>query len=149
MSFVLDASIAASWAFSDESHPTASRALSLLRTEEALVPPIWWFEIRNVLIGNERRKRLTAALTSDFLQKLSRLPIHIEPLPENGDLLALARAHALTVYDAAYLELAKRSLSPLATLDADLIRAARAEGIILIASDGRSAGKPPGKSGRR
>ncbi|MGO9269985.1 MAG: type II toxin-antitoxin system VapC family toxin [Terriglobia bacterium] len=40
--------------------------------------------------------------------------------------------HRLTVYDAAYLELAQRTGLPLATLDGDLQKAARAEGVALV-----------------
>ncbi len=36
--------------------------------------------------------------------------------------------HGLSVYDASYLELALREAIPLATLDAELAAAARAEG---------------------
>ena len=46
--------------------------------------------------------------------------------------LELARRHRLTFYDAVYLELAGRKRVPLATLDVDLIAAARAERIPLV-----------------
>ena len=46
--------------------------------------------------------------------------------------MALARKRKLTVYDAAYLELAKREALPLATLDRDLETAAIAEGVALF-----------------
>jgi predicted nucleic acid-binding protein len=51
---------------------------------------------------------------------------------DSDHLLHLARAHQLTAYDAAYLELARRLVLPLATLDRALIRAAEAEGTPLI-----------------
>ena len=50
-------------------------------------------------------------------------------------MLSLARRHRLTVYDAAYLELALRAALPLATLDATLSASARAEGVRLIGGD--------------
>ena len=59
MPFVLDASIAACWAFDDEDHPVAALALERVRTDEARVPSLWWFEVRNTLIVSERRGRLT------------------------------------------------------------------------------------------
>ena len=46
--------------------------------------------------------------------------------------MALARARKLTVYDAAYLELAQRERLPLATLDRALEKAAIAEGVALF-----------------
>ena len=46
--------------------------------------------------------------------------------------MTLARHRRLTVYDAAYLELALRHAVPLATLDQALANAARAEGVAVI-----------------
>ena len=46
--------------------------------------------------------------------------------------MALARRHRLTVYDAAYLELAQREGVPLATLDGHLAAAATAEGVPVL-----------------
>lgn len=132
MAFVLDASVAACWAFEDEDHPLAARALDRLRAEPALVPALWWFEVRNVLIVNERRGRLTEAITAAFLRAVARLDIAIDRTPDSAAVLALARVHRLSVYDAAYLELAQRAGAPLATLDAALARAARGEGVPLI-----------------
>jgi len=60
MAFVLDASITACWAFDDEDHPDAGLAFDRMRAEEAAVPSLWWFEVRNILIliVNERRRRV-------------------------------------------------------------------------------------------
>jgi len=129
MPFVLDASVAACWAFNDEDHPIAAQALERLRTDEARVPTIWWFEVRNTLIVNERRARITQSDTTRFLRALARLPITIDRAPEEYAVLTLARTHRLTIYDTSYLELAQRETLPLATLDADLARAALAENI--------------------
>jgi predicted nucleic acid-binding protein len=131
MAFVLDASIVACWAFDDEDHPVAAAALERIRTELAHVPAIWWFEVRNTLIVNERR-RLSDSDTSAFLRNLGRLDIVIDRSPDEESLLALARRHHLTVYDASYLDLALRHQVPLATLDEDLARAATAERLVLI-----------------
>jgi predicted nucleic acid-binding protein len=132
MPFVLDASVAACWAFEDEDHPTATLALERIRSDQARVPSLWWFEVRNTLIINERRGRLAEADTAAFLRGLSRLGVTVDRLPEEAGVMTLARKHRLTVYDASYLELAQRETLPLATLDADLLRAARAENLSLI-----------------
>ena len=132
MPFVLDASIAACWAFEDENHPAAALALERIRTDEALVPGIWWFEVRNTLVVNERRGRLSEADTAIFLRGLSRLGVTIDRTPEESAVLALARTHRLSVYDASYLELAQRERLPLATLDHDLRKAARTAGTALL-----------------
>lgn len=128
MAFVLDASVAACWAFADEAHPLAEAALLQARTEELVVPALWWFEIRNILVVNERRKRIAGKETSAFLAGISKLRIRNDRTPDEATLLGLARKHSLTVYDAAYLELAQRRRIPLATLDAALAAATRKEG---------------------
>ena len=132
MPFVLDASIVACWAFQDKDHARADLAFARIRTDEAIVPSLWWFEVRNLLVVNERRKRLTELDTDNFLRQISRLVLRIDRAPDEADVLRLARTRRLTVYDASYLELAQRESVPLATLDAHLARAARAESVLLI-----------------
>ena len=85
--------------------------------------------MRNILVVNERRKRLTEADSGIFLRELARLPITLDRTPDESEVLRLARTHRLSVYDASYLELAQRHTVELATLDADLIEAARAEAV--------------------
>jgi predicted nucleic acid-binding protein len=132
MPFVLDASITACWAFADEDHPVAALALERMRTDAALVPSLWWFELRNTLIVSERRGRLTETDTALFLREIARLPITVDRSPGEVEVLMLARRHRLTVYDASYLELAQREGVPLATLDGDLRGAAKATRISLL-----------------
>jgi predicted nucleic acid-binding protein len=132
MAFVLDASITACWAFRDEDHPDATAALHRMRDEEALVPPLWWFEVRNILVVNERRGRIPESDTASFLGYLSRLRVRIDQLPDENAVLRLARAHRLSFYDAAYLELALREQLPLATLNTDLRKGAKSERVKLV-----------------
>jgi predicted nucleic acid-binding protein len=131
MALVLDASITACWAFQDEDHPDARLAFHQMRSEEAVVPCLWWFEVRNILVVNERRRRIAESDTAAFLLNLSKLRIRIDRAPDESAVLRLARTHGLSVYDAAYLELAQREGLPLATLDADLKKAAAGEGVAL------------------
>ncbi len=132
MPFVVDASMAASWLLPDEKRPEASRAYARLADDEALVPYLWWYEIRNLFIIAERRGRIDSEQTRVALSLLSRLPIKFDHESLESALLYLAREHRLTAYDAAYLELAARYTLPLATLDHALAVAARAEKITLI-----------------
>jgi predicted nucleic acid-binding protein len=132
MPFVLDASIAATWALVDEDHPVADLAFDRIRADQAVVPTLWWFEIRNMLITAERRRRITEPETTGFLRDLSRLKVTTDSAPQEAELLALSRRHRLSVYDAAYLELGTRTGLPLATLDAALLRAAEAENLPLL-----------------
>jgi predicted nucleic acid-binding protein len=52
-------------------------------------------------------------------------------LREAAESLAVAREYGLTMYDASYLELARRSDLPLATIDRRLEAAARRSGITI------------------
>src|SRR5690348_4780625 len=132
MPFVMDASVAACWAFDDEDHPVAAKARGLIRTEKAQVPVLWWFEVRNTLIMNERRNRISERAVTEFLRQLAVLEIDVDTTPSERDVLALARRHRLTVYDSTYLELARRENVPLATLDNKLAAAATAEKVSVI-----------------
>jgi predicted nucleic acid-binding protein len=132
MPFVIDASVAACWAFGDEDHPVAAMALERIRADAARAPALLWFELRNILIVNERRKRLAEADTAGFLRSFARLGLTIDRSVVEADVLALARQRGLTVYDAAYLELARRERFALATLDVALAKAARDEGVALL-----------------
>ena len=127
--------VTACWAFADENHPDASLAFDRMRAEEGLVPGLWWFEVRNILIVNERRRRIAESDTASFLLNLSRLRIRVDGVPDENGVLRLARVHRLSVYDAAYLELAQRERLPLATLDADLRKAASCEGVALVSME--------------
>jgi predicted nucleic acid-binding protein len=135
MPFVLDASIPACWALLDEEDQRADAAFVRMKAEEAVVPSPWWLEIRNILVVNERRNRITEADTGVFLRDLAGLRIRVDRQPEEGVVLRLARTHRLSVYDASYLELALREAIPLATLDAELTAAAVAEGAPLIGTN--------------
>ena len=135
MALVVDASIIGCWCFPDETNPIADAAFDCLGTTAAVVPALWWFEVRNLLLVNERRGRLDAAGTAEFLADLGRLPIHIDREPRSDAIIALARAHRLTFYDAAYLELARRLDAPLGTLDRQLAGAARAAAVPLLGEE--------------
>jgi predicted nucleic acid-binding protein len=132
MPVVVDASVTISLYLADESDIVADSGFESLGSRVFLVPAIWWFEVRNGLVTNERRGRLDPAHTIGILAHLDHLPIRIDREPDGGTILTLARAHRLTFYDAAYLELALRAGAPLATLDRALAAAARAAGVPLV-----------------
>ena len=133
--FVLDASVALSWVFNEESNSFTEHILKSLESAHAVVPALWPFEVINTLITAERQGRVTIAQQAEFLEKLRALPIEIERRPATWlaqQILPLARMYKLSAYDAAYLELAIREGLPLATLDKDLIRAAKTAGVSLV-----------------
>ena len=136
--FVLDASVALSWCFAGdptENTPYSRAILERIQEADAVVPEIWPFEIANgIFVAYSRRKRITEADISDYIQLLGSLPIRVvrgEWL-RNVALESLARKHNLAAYDVAYLDLALREKLPLATSDQELIKAAVAEGVPLI-----------------
>ena len=135
MGLVLDASTTIAWALA-ESDRCAAQVWERMKSDHALVPTLWWFELRNALVVNERRGRITEQQTARFLRNVERLAITVDSTPDESGVLTLARRYRLTVYDAAYLELASRNALPLATLDAMLAIAARSEGVHLIGDDG-------------
>ena len=97
-----------------------------------MAPSLWWFEMRNIFISNERRGRPDGEKTNRALALLSDLPIQLDQAPDSTAQLELARRHRLSAYDAAYLELAQRLNLPLASLDQELCAAATAVGVELI-----------------
>jgi predicted nucleic acid-binding protein len=134
--FVLDASLALAWCFSDEADPYADAIAKKFPDIEALVPTLWHLEIANVLLVGERKDRCDQADTATWTTFLATLPITVDEQTSTrafGDILTLARTHNLSVYDAAYLELALRRRLPLASLDAPLQAAATAAGVALYA----------------
>ncbi len=132
MAVIPDVSAILALALEDEDASFAESVLEAIAADEAIVPTLFWFEIRNVLLMAERRKRIAAAQTTAFLSDLALLTFAVDDLPREAAVLDLARRRSLTVYDAAYLELALRRNAPLATLDQALIVAARKEGATLF-----------------
>ncbi|WP_414832597.1 type II toxin-antitoxin system VapC family toxin [Afifella sp. YEN Y35] len=136
MSLVLDSSVALSWFFRDEQTEISRVLLERVAAEAAVVPSLWRYEIANALQTAVRRQRIDTAFRDRALTNLAALPIEIDPECDDEAWAAsttLAERHRLTVYDAAYLELAQRRSLPLATFDTDLIAAAGEEMVPLAA----------------
>lgn len=134
MRFVLDNSVLVAWVLDDESGYADSVGESLA-TGEAVVPSLWPLEFSNVLLAAERRGRLNEAEVGRIRDHVLGLPIEVSadhPQRVLTEVLALARLHDLTVYDASYLDLAMRLGLPLASLDKRLVEAARRSGVPLF-----------------
>lgn len=143
--FVLDCSATLTWVFADEANPACDALLRDLEAgARAAVPSLWHLELANVLAGALRRGRIDQAGVEAFLGLLGAYAIHVDARTSErawSKTLDLAVQHGLSTYDAAYLELALRLDLPLATLDADLVRAATAAGVPLLVPRRRQAGK--------
>ena len=135
MSLILDCSATMAQVFQDETTLIISEVFDRVANSEAWVPELWRFEVFNTLNVSIRRGRIG-------LNDRGRILIHLDSLPIRFDTetyrfcwtktAELADLHKLTIYDAAYLELALRLTLPLATLDRDLRKAAQAEGVALL-----------------
>jgi predicted nucleic acid-binding protein len=133
--FVVDASVILAVLLPDEHSPQAETLIAGLTAAQAWGPQHWPLEVANGLLAAVRRRRIDERFRRGALEDAALIPVQIA-----GDTSALAWSslsdlavrHTLTVYDAAYLELARRRRLPLATLDRQLAEAARADGIDLV-----------------
>ncbi|MGA8349295.1 MAG: type II toxin-antitoxin system VapC family toxin [Isosphaeraceae bacterium] len=133
--FVLDGSVTMVWGFEDEADEYAEAILERMPDLQAHVPSLWPLEVANALLVGERRRRITPAETAQFIAILGAFPITVDDQTVAhawADTMHLARAHNLSSYDAAYLELAIRLGLPLAALDGKLKTAAGAMGVPLF-----------------
>lgn len=120
--FVIDASVALGWLLDDERTAASLQWLDQLRHRRALVPLLFWLEVGNALHVAAMRKRLAQPPLAVF-DSLRRLPITADtesPAIAAREAIELAARYDITVYDAAYLELARRARAPLVTHDAAL-----------------------------
>jgi predicted nucleic acid-binding protein len=130
--FILDGSVAIAWFMPDEAE---NDLLHRTAVEGAWAPMIWAIEVGNALSHSVRRKRIDLAARNRALDRLGVLPIRIDRstlVHAWRSTLELADRLNLTLYDACYLELAQRRELPLATLDKDLRKAAKALDIPLL-----------------
>lgn len=135
MSLILDSSITIAWLYSEESTTATAEVESRVIHRGAWVPSLWRLEVANILEMGVRRRRHSAAFRDATLGDLALLPVNTDPETDRqawGATIHLAERHRLSVYDAAYLELALRRTLPLATLDAELRKAATAEKVSLL-----------------
>lgn len=130
---VVDASVALAWCLADEADEYAERTLERVVGEGAAAPAHWPIEVANGLLAAERRGRIDEADLARVSKLLNDLGIEIVPVELTTALSVLetARAHDLSAYDAAYLDLAAFRGLPLATLDRPLVTACRNAGVEL------------------
>lgn len=132
MAFVVDATIFAAWCFSDERTPYAETTLNALMHQNVVVPTLWWFESRNILIGHELRGRIRADDSNFFIRYMDKLPIQTDHDLQNDSVTRIARKGGLSYFEACYLEVAHRRGIPLATLNKKLAHVSVSEGVSLF-----------------
>jgi predicted nucleic acid-binding protein len=137
LSIILDASMAITWLFDDEQTEAADAILERVTRDGAIVPSLFRLEIGNMLRNAERRGRCDETYTAHSFERLMRLAITIDNETDErawAETLVLARQHDLTLYDAAYLELAVRLGGPIATCDNALVRAGERCGVEVLSA---------------
>jgi len=139
MAWVMDCSMAGALGLPDERSDLAEEFLRIILAEaEVWVPPLWWYEMSNLLVTAMRRKQLTQATAEHLHELYASLPLVTDAPPTpviSGAIRRIAIQHRLSAYDAAYMELALRLGIGLATLDRDLKRVAKSSGVPLFGMD--------------
>jgi predicted nucleic acid-binding protein len=123
------------WLYSDELTDPVRQVFERVTASRAWVPSLWRLEVANSLHMAVRRHRIDAGFRDASLADLALFNICVDPdtdLFAWSSTLQLAQRFSLTLYDAAYLELAQRLSLPLATLDLELRAAAAAVDVNLL-----------------
>ncbi len=135
MRLIVDCSVVLSWSVVSQASPLTRQAEINVQDTGGIVPFIFPIEFGNSLLMLERRGKLTARGIETAIEGLEKIDLEVDAtiLDEAPrGLIPLARKHRLTLYDAAYLELALRLQLPLATRDEELRSAATASGAVLF-----------------
>lgn len=135
MTIILDASVTIAWLFAEEQTQEVVDVLDRVVIEGAIVPNLWRLEVANVLRTAVRRGRCDQGYADRSIDRLTRLPIVADPHTDRhawGMIRTLSRDANLTMYDAAYLELALRLSQPLATRDRSLAAASVSRGVVTL-----------------
>ncbi len=135
MRLVLDSSATLAWIYGDETTEAVRQVFDIVAEDGALVPGLWRLEIANSLTVAVRRGRIAVEVRDTALNDLKLLDIALDPYTDAQawtSILLLADRFGLTLYDAAYLELAQRTSLPLASLDEELRSAAGVLGVPML-----------------
>ena len=131
--FVIDCSVCLPWYVKDEASQFCDQLGLAVHRSEVWVPSLWRPELVSAVVNAERRKRMTGDQRREVLKNANSLPLRIDhEMPSVAELNELSASHGLTPYDAVYFELARRRKLSLATLDAALVKAARAAKLPLV-----------------
>ena len=133
--FVADASVVVGWVHPAQATPETVAMLDAVADGATLeVPALWSLEVANALLVLVRRGKLEDDEREAALSWLQGLPRRVDtdtPALALSRLSELADTYQLSVYDAAYLELAQRRKLALGCKDGALRKAAKRASIPL------------------
>ena len=133
--FIADASVAVGWVHpAQATTPTAGMLDAIAEGATLEVPALWPLEVANALTVLVRRRKLTEDERQTGLGWLRGLRLRVDHEMASlafSRLSELATTHQLSVYDAAYLELAQRRKLVLGCKDGPLRKAAKHSGVSL------------------
>lgn len=134
MRFVIDSSVTIAWCLKDERNAYARKVETAAIDGAAIAPALWPFEVANALAMAERRARISPVEREQVLEMLAAMGVSVEAPPSTvpRELVSLTQRWGLTAYDAAYLQLAIAQDVPLATIDAELAKAAKANRVEVL-----------------
>ena len=134
--FVVDASVGFAWVYPSQASAETDALLEDVEAgAQVVAPALWFLEVANGLLAAQRRKLLAGSDRKLALEMLAGLRVTIDE--ESGHAAfhktsALAEKYGLSVYDAAYLEVALRRRLPLGSRDGALRRAATRSGVKVL-----------------
>ena len=120
-----------SWCLNEDTIKASSKILNSITKKGIIVPSLWVYEVTNTLTVSVRRKKLTVADAHDLINNIQLLPIEFDkPTIENmSNIFNIANEHKLSAYDAAYIELALRTNTQIASFDKEVIKVSGKLGI--------------------
>jgi len=130
MPLIVDASVTVAWFVRSQASSYTDHIRRRARREQLHVPAVWPLEFANALWQLQRRKLLSGGQVDTIVDLAEPLDVvvHEKALPPRR-MLAIARDHDLSAYDASYLDLAVRLRYPVACRDGPLKKAFRAAGL--------------------
>lgn len=134
---VLEGSVVVGWFFADQASAEGDLMLDYIRDYGAVVPGSWALEIANIMLEAQKRHLILPIDAAVRLDLLSALPIMVDQNTAGrawSEIMDIASAEGLTMYDAAYLELAVRRSLPLFTRHEPLRAAAQRRHVRLSVS---------------
>ena len=138
MELVLDASVVVTLLVQDSPMEIPNAVLDAIDDGAIVtVPPHFQLEVANFLVQAQRRGSLSASGAQQALRYLQHLPITVDTSMHTQiftDVIAIAQRKGITSYDAAYIHCARTRGARLASLDKQLLAAAKAEGVEIFES---------------